>query len=49
MIETIIKPRPLDNDVGVIKVLQLMGQLSLKDIQYVLNVTLRIYERAQHK
>jgi hypothetical protein len=49
MIETIVKPQPLDNDVGVIKVLQLMGQLSLTDIQYVLKVTLHIYGKTHEK
>jgi hypothetical protein len=49
MIETIVKPQPLDNDVAVMKILQLMGQLSLNDIQYVLKVTLQVYEKAQEK
>ena len=49
MIECIVKPQSLDNDVGVMKIMQLMGQLSLNDIQYVLNVTLAIYEKAQKK
>jgi len=43
MIETIVQPQPLDNDIAVIKIMQLMGQLSPKDIQYVLKVTLQIY------
>ena len=43
MIETIVKPVPLDNDIAVMKILQLMGQLSLNDIQYVLKLTLQIY------
>ena len=49
MIEAIVKPQQLDNDVGVIKILQLMGQLSLSDIQYVLKVTLHIYEKTHEK
>ena len=49
MIEAIVKPQQLDYDVGVIKILQLMGQLSLSDIQYVLKVTLHIYGKAQEK
>jgi hypothetical protein len=49
MIETIVKPQPLDNDVAVIKILQLMGQLSLKDMQYVLKVTLEVYGKVQEK
>lgn len=49
MIETIVKPQPLDNDVAVIKIMQLMGQLSLNDIQYILKVTLQIYGQVQEK
>jgi hypothetical protein len=49
MIEAIVKPQKLDNDVGVIKILQLMGQLSLSDIQYVLKVTLHIYGKTHEK
>jgi hypothetical protein len=47
MIETIVKPQPLDNDIAVIKILHLMGQLSLNDIQYVLKVTLQIYGKVK--
>lgn len=47
MIETTVKPQPLDNDVAVMKILQLMGQLSPNDIQYVLKVTLQIYGKIQ--
>jgi hypothetical protein len=47
MIETIVKPQPLDNDIAVIKILQLLGQLSLNDIQYVLRVTLQVYGKVQ--
>jgi hypothetical protein len=43
MIECIAKPTPLDNDVAVMKILQLMGQLSINDIQYLLHVTNNIY------
>jgi hypothetical protein len=43
MIETLVKPQPLDNDIAVVKILQLMGQLSPRDIQYVLNVSLQVY------
>ena len=43
MIETIVKPQPLDNDVAVIKILHLMGQLTPEDIQYVLRVTAKVY------
>jgi hypothetical protein len=43
MIETIVKPQPLDNDTAVIKILQLLGQLSLNDIQYILKITTKVY------
>lgn len=43
IIETLVKPQPLDNDIAVMKVLQLMGQLSLADIRYVLQITQKIY------
>jgi len=49
MIESIVEPQPLDNDVAVMKILQLMGQLSLKDIKYVLTLTLQIYGKARDK
>jgi len=47
MIESIVKPQTLDNDIAVMKILQLMGQLSLNDIQYILKVTLKVYGKAQ--
>lgn len=49
MIEAIVKPQPLDNDVAVMKIMQLMGQLSLSDIQYVLKITLQIYGKVQEQ
>jgi hypothetical protein len=52
MIETLVKPEPLDNDVAVIKILQLMGQLTPNDMQYVLKVIAKVYlatEKAQEK
>jgi len=47
MIETLVKPQPLDNDIAVVKILQLMGQLSLNDIKYLLKLTLQIYGKIQ--
>lgn len=44
MIENIVKPVPLNNDVAVMKILQLMGQLSPKDIQHVLNIGFNVYK-----
>jgi hypothetical protein len=49
MIETLVKPQPLDNDIAVIKILQLMGQLSLNDMQYVLKVALQVYGKVHEK
>ena len=44
MIENIVKPVPLDNDVAVMKILQLMGQLSPKDMQHVLTIAMQVYK-----
>jgi hypothetical protein len=44
MIETLVKPQPLDNDVAVIKILHLMGQLTPNDIAYVLRISAQVYE-----
>jgi hypothetical protein len=43
MIETLVKPQALDNDIAVIKILQLMGQLTPNDIAYVLRVSAQVY------
>ena len=43
MIESLVKPQLLDNDVAVIKILQLLGQLSPNDLAYVLKVTAQVY------
>ena len=44
MIETLIKPQSLDNDIAVMKILQLLGQLSPNDIAYVLKVSAQVYK-----
>jgi hypothetical protein len=44
MIETLVKPQSLDNDIAVIKILQLMGQLTPNDIAYVLRVSAQVYK-----
>ena len=44
MIETLVNPQTLNNDVAVIKILQLMGQLTPNDIEYVLKVSKQVYE-----
>jgi hypothetical protein len=43
MIETLVKPQALDNDVAVMKIMQLMGQLTPSDIEYVLKTTRQVY------
>jgi hypothetical protein len=43
MIENLVNPQPLDNDIAVVKILQLMGQLSPNDIKYVLTLSLQVY------
>ena len=44
MIEKLVEPQALDNDVAVIKILQLMGQLTPNDIEYVLKATKQVYD-----
>ena len=44
MIENLVKPVPLDNDIAVMKILHLMGQLSPKDIQHVLTIGMQVYK-----
>jgi hypothetical protein len=44
MIENLVKPTPLNNDVAVIKILQLMGQLTPEDIKHVLNIVNQVYK-----
>lgn len=44
MIETIVKPQALDNDVAVMKIIQLMGQLSVNDLSYILRVIAQVYK-----
>jgi len=46
MIESLVKPTPLDNDIAVMKIIQLMGQLSLTDIKHVLDIATQVYEAA---
>ena len=44
MIETLIPPMRLDNDVAVIKIIHLLGQLTPKDIGYVLAVVDHVHK-----
>jgi hypothetical protein len=41
--ESPIKPQSLDNDIAVMKIIQLMGQLSLNDLGYVLQLVAKVY------
>ena len=43
MIEAIVKPQVLDNDVAVMKIIHLMGQLSPRDLGYVLAVISQVH------
>jgi hypothetical protein len=47
MIETLVSPQPLNNDVAVMKIMQLMGQLTPSDIEYVLKATKQVYDAVQ--
>jgi len=47
MIEPIVKPQTLDNDVAVMKIVQLLGQLSLNDIEYILRLIAKVYLKAK--
>ena len=44
MIEAIVKPQTLDNDIAVMKIIQLLGQLSINDMAYVLKVVAQVYK-----
>jgi hypothetical protein len=43
MIESLVKSQTLENDNAVIKILQLLGQLSPSDLAYILKVTAQVY------
>jgi hypothetical protein len=42
MFESLVKPQPLDNDVAVMKIIHLLGQLTPNDIQYVLQIVTQV-------
>ena len=44
MLEKLVEPQPLNNDVAVMKIMQLMGQLTPSDIEYVLKTTKQVYD-----
>jgi hypothetical protein len=47
MIEKLVDPQSLDNDIAVMKIMQLMGQLTPNDIEYVLKVSKQVYDAVQ--
>jgi hypothetical protein len=47
MIETLVNPQSLNNDIAVMKIMQLMGQLTPNDIEYVLKATKQVYNAVQ--
>jgi hypothetical protein len=49
MIETLVKPQPLDNDVAVMKILQLLGQLSINDIEYICKISSQVHSLISEK
>lgn len=48
MIEPLIKPQTLDNDIAVMKIIQLLGQLSLNDLKYILTLTTIVYSSLEN-
>jgi len=42
MIEKLVEPQTLDNDVAVMKIIQLLGQLTPNDIKYVQQVVSQV-------
>jgi len=44
MIETLIPPTTLDNDVAVMKIIHLLGQLTPNDIRYLLAVVDHVHK-----
>jgi len=41
--ESVVKPQPLDNYIAVMKIIQLLGQLSLNDMGYILQLVAKVY------
>ena len=44
MLEPLVKPQTLDNDIAVMRILQLLGQISLNDLEYILKITATVYK-----
>jgi len=49
MFESLIKPQPLDNDVAVMKIIHLLGQLTPNDIQYVLQIVAEVNKAVENE
>ena len=49
MIEKLVDTQPLDNDVAVMKILQLLGQLSLNDIEYIYRISAQVHSLISEK
>ena len=47
MLEPLVKPQTLHNDIAVMRILQLLGQISLNDLEYVLKVTAKVYQNTK--
>ena len=50
MIETLVKPpQTLDNDVAVMKIIHLLGQLSINDIEYIYKISQKVHSLISEK
>jgi hypothetical protein len=49
MFESLVKPQPLDNDVAVMKIIQLLGQLTPNDIKYVVEIVTQVNKAVEHE
>ena len=47
MLEPLVKSQKLDNDIAVMRILQLLGQISLNDLEYILKITATVYKNAK--
>jgi hypothetical protein len=48
MFESLVTPQHLDNDVAVMKIIHLLGQLTPNDIQYVLKIVTEVNKVVEH-
>ena len=49
MFENLVQPQPLDNDVAVMKIIHLLGQLTPNDIRYVLEIVSQVNKAVEHE